>query len=353
MSKLKDLRMQMTEENIKDILAKFGVFVHTDTENALIFPTVCHNESGGSPKLYYYKEDKIFKCYTGCNAMFDIFDLIMRIQKTRGEEIHLKRAIELAGVENTEQLVDKDILKDLEYLQELSKIANSIIEEEKNVRYLDEKILDNFQYDMVGNKSWLDEGITKEAMERFSIGYYPYLNAITIPNFDHDGKLIGIRGRFLNQDSIAKYMPIKYKNEILSHPTGKFLYGYYENKNIIKRKGIAILFEGEKSVLKMESLYPGNNIALSTSGKRVTLDHLNALLKLNIREVILAYDKDYTNREERQKTLAEYEKIVSILSAYFDVSIIIDTESLLGYKDSPIDKTKDIFEELLRYRLKR
>ena len=353
MSSIKDLRMQLKEEDIKNILAKFGVFVHTDTEGALIFPTVCHNDTGGSPKLYYYKNEKIFKCYTECNAMFDIFDLIMRIHKTRDEEITLRQAIEMTGLENDYQIIDKEILSDLEYLQQLSKVANSIIDEENEIRVLSKSILNNFPFDEIGNKPWIDEGISQEAMDRFTIGYNKYLNAITIPNFDHEGRLIGIRGRFFNEDSKAKYMPIMFKNEILSHPTGRYLYGYYENKNSIKNKGIAVLFEGEKSVLKMETFYPLNNVALSTSGKRITLDHLNALIKLGIREVVIAYDKDYSTPAERKEKIAEYEKISSILTPYFAVSIIVDYENKLNYKDSPADKSKEIFEDLMRYRLKR
>ena len=353
MSSIKDLRMQLKEEDIKNILAQFGVFVHTDTENALIFPTVCHNDTGGSPKLYYYKNEKIFKCYTNCNAMFDIFDLIMRIQKTRDDEIGLRRAIELTGLEVEHDIIDKEILSDLEYLQQLSKVKNSIIEEENKIKILDKTILNNFPFDKVGNKPWLDEGITQKAMDRFTIGYNSYLNAITIPNFDHEGKLIGIRGRFFNKDSKAKYMPIMFNREILSHPTGKYLYGYYENKHSIKNKGIAILFEGEKSVLKMETFYPDNNVALSTSGQRITLDHLNALIKLGIREVVLAYDKDYNSVKERNEIIADYEKIASILTPYFSVSIIVDYNNQLNFKDSPVDRGKEIFENLMRYRLKR
>ena len=165
--------------------------------------------------------------------------------------------------------------------------------------------------------------------------------------------MVSIHGRFLRKDAKAKYMPLKFNNQILSHPTGKFLYGYFENKANISRKGIAIIFEGEKSVLKMDTYYPNNNISLATAGQRITLDHLDALLKLNINEVILAYDKEYQNRKEREKVLAEYEQITQILRPYFQVTIIIDFADQLKYKDSPIDRGKEIFEDLMRTRIKR
>lgn len=352
MSRIKDLRMKLTEDEIKNILAKYGAFVHTETDVALIFPTVCHNHDGGSPKMYYYKEDKIFRCYTECNGMFDIFDLLGKIHKLRGEDITLNQAIDFTGVQRDVSEVDPMVLSDLEYLKRLTSITNKV-PNENEVRLLDRNILNSFMYNSVGVSSWLEEGISEDAMHRFNIKYDSTKNAIIIPNLDHQGNLIGIRGRFFGANAPAKYMPIKFNNEILSHPTGKFLYGYFENKHKIREKGMAIIFEGEKSVLKMETLYKQSNIGLATAGKKITLDQLNALLKLNLNEVVLAYDKDYKTPEERKDKLAEYEKIVSILKPYFSVSIIIDFQNQLQYKDSPIDQGKEVFEELIRNRVKR
>lgn len=353
MSRIKDLRMKLSTDDIKDILARYGVFTHTETDAALIFPTACHNHENGSPKLYYYKQDKIFRCYTECNTMFDIFDLLGRIHKIRGKEISVMEAVDLTGVDRDSSDVDPKILEDLEYLKRLSSFNKRVVEETNAVKILDKEILNRFMYNEIGVKPWTDEGISEDAMHRFNIKYDTTRNAIIIPNLDHNGNLIGVRGRFFGENAPAKYMPIKYNDEILSHPTGKFLYGYYENKHKIREKGLVIIFEGEKSVLKMETLYPQSNISLATAGKKITLDQLNALLKLNLNEVILAYDKDYTNAEERKEKLEEYEKIVKILKPYFSVSILIDFSNKLKYKDSPIDQGKEIFEELVRNRLKR
>lgn len=351
MSRIKDLRMQLTTEDIEALLAPYGGFVEMETENALVFPTICHNLEGGSPKLYYYTEDKIFKCYTGCNEMFDIFELMIKVNKLRGKTISLPEAINMTGVEQDTSR-DETIAQDLEYLKRLTKTKST--EETKNsVRILDKHLLTRFTYDEVGLKSWLDEGINAASLDRFNIKYDEQRNVIVIPNLDHDGNLIGIRGRFLSPKAPAKYMPLKINNEILSHPTGKFFYGFYENKHTISEKGLAIIFEGEKSVLKMETHYPQKNVSLATLGKKITLDQLDALLKLNLNEVVLAYDKDYTNPKERKEKLLEYEKTIRILKPYFSISLIVDYGNLLDHKDSPIDKGKEVFEELIRNRVKR
>lgn len=344
--------MQLSEEDIKNLLAKYGVFMAGETEGALVFPTACHNLTGGSPKLYYYKQDKIFRCYTGCNEMFDIFDLIIRMKKLRGEEITLRESIKLTGVEE-DNSVSSDVMEDLEYIRRLKESKSFLNDEVSEVRILDKKIIDRFSFNIVGLKPWLDEGISKETLLKYRIKYDSTINAIIIPNFDHDGELIGIRGRFFGENAVAKYMPIKYNGNFLSHPTGKFFYGYNLNKDTIRRIRKAVIFEGEKSVMKMETLYPGNNISLATAGKKITLDQLSALIKLDLDEVILAYDADYKTAEERKKLIAEYDKIVQLLKPYFNVSIMVDYNWKLGYKDSPIDKGKEVFDELFRDRIKR
>lgn len=351
MSRIKDLRMQLSEDDIKNLLAKYGVYTQAETDKALIFPTACHNLEGGSHKLYYYKEDKIFKCYTGCNEMFDIFSLLQKMKKLRGQDINLKDAINLSGVEDNNE-VPAEILSDLEYLRKL-KNSSSTLRPETEVRILDSAIMDRYTFNLTGIDPWIKEGISVDALKKFNIKYDSTINAIIIPNLDHNGNLIGVRGRFYGENAPAKYMPVKVGNEFLSHPTGKFLYGYYENKQTIREKGIVVIFEGEKSVLKMETYYPGNNIGLATAGKKITLDQLNSLLKLNVHEVVLAYDKDYRTPEERKAKLEEYEKITQLIKPYFRVSIIMDYGNDLWYKDSPIDKGKATFDDLMKNRIKR
>jgi DNA primase len=353
MSRIKELRMKLKEEDIKYTLGKLGVFPELETDKALIYPTVCHNAEGGSPKLYYYKNEKIFKCYTGCNHQFDIFDLLQKIHRLRGHEnFTVKDAIEFTGVEQEVQY-SKEVYDDLEYLKKLS--AKSSLENLglASEEHLDEKILNRYKYNKIGVASWLNEGISENAMKKFKIGYDGIKNAITIPNYDHEGHLVGIRGRFLNPDSPAKYMPMIYENKILSHRTGKIFYGFWENKENIKRVKVAVIFEGEKSVLKMEDFYPDNNIGLATTGKKISLEHLNSLIELGIKEVVLAYDKDYKTTQEMKDKLIEYDSIVNLLKPYFNVSIIMDYDGKLGPKDSPADKGKEVFDYLLKNRVKR
>ena len=45
----RDLREQLTDEAIKNILAQFNVEPVMEDEASITFPTCCHNLEGGSP----------------------------------------------------------------------------------------------------------------------------------------------------------------------------------------------------------------------------------------------------------------------------------------------------------------
>ena len=54
MISFQDLREQLSDETIKDILGEFNVEPVSENSDEIVFTTSCHNLSGGSTKLYYY-----------------------------------------------------------------------------------------------------------------------------------------------------------------------------------------------------------------------------------------------------------------------------------------------------------
>lgn len=346
---IKDVRKSITDEQLKNIMGRMGIFPVRETETAIVYPTFCHNRipKEGSDKLYYYKDQKIFKCYTGCEKQFDIFEMIIKVNVLRGsEDYSLPEALNFANV-RVEQAVDKVAYEDLNYLTSLNKPVGI---ESDEIVLRDSEILKEFPYDEIGLSSWLEEGITEHAMKKFQIGYHSYLNGITIPAFDNQGFFVGARIRFLNPESNIKYMPLRHRNELLNFPTGKFLYGFSQNRDSIQRIKQVVIFEGEKSVLKFEDFFDRMNFSVATFGKRITFDHLNALVSAGIKEAIIAYDKDYRTNAEFNQKFEEYSKIGSQLKGLMNVSIIMDPQNLLDFQDSPADKGKEIFEQLYNSR---
>lgn len=66
---------------------KLGAHNYINKDGYIIFPTICHNEDvdSASMKLYYYKDNKFFMCYTNCEGM-SIFNLLKNYYKTRNIE---------------------------------------------------------------------------------------------------------------------------------------------------------------------------------------------------------------------------------------------------------------------------
>lgn len=182
MSSLKEKRMKLTDEEIKGIMSRFNVLPVLETEKAIVFPTCCHNEIGGSHKLYYYKEDKIFKCFTECNAMFDIFDLVQKVDKLRGGRMNLPEAIEFVGFKNDEKTYKEN--EDLIYLRKLTQSTESLETDEDfdKIQILDAKFMDRFTFNIEGLSPWISEGIGIDALKKFSIRYDITKNAIIIPH---------------------------------------------------------------------------------------------------------------------------------------------------------------------------
>lgn len=358
MISFRELREQMSDEMIKSVLAQFNVEPVEETDNEIIFPTCCHNLEGGSAKLWYYKNSKLFHCFTECNSTFDIFTLLQKMMKLRGQDITpLQAATELCELnisfDSSRYKMDQSTLSSIRYMQELNDTYIPNIESNNFEKY-DKAILRKYSFDYMGLIPWMNEGISIDALQRFNIKYDSNRQAIIIPNFDYDGNLIGVRARYLKPEDIqkGKYRPIYDNGVLYNHPTGRTFYGIYENHSNITRKGIAVIFESEKSVLLYNTIYGNDNgIALATLGQNITKDHIQYLLKMGVRHVILAYDSDYEDYDQLKEVKEKYIKKGKILNQFFNVSILIDFDFDLPYKSSPIDGGKEIFEKILKNRV--
>ena len=75
---------------------------------------------------------------------------------------------------------------------------------------------------------------------------------------------------------------------------------------------------------------------------------------LGVREVIVALDKQYeTIDSDECKKWAKHikDKIIDKLSPFVTVSVLWDTNDLLGYKDSPTDRGKETLLELMENKI--
>ena len=74
-----EIKEALTTENIFELLVDFG----GDPEYSsfgILCSTICHNPPGeGSRKLYFYDNSHLFRCYTGCDSYFDIFEMVVKL----------------------------------------------------------------------------------------------------------------------------------------------------------------------------------------------------------------------------------------------------------------------------------
>ena len=155
------------------------------------------------------------------------------------------------------------------------------------------KILTRFSYPRIAN--WEREGMTDKALKRHMIGYYPGEEQITIPHFDINNRLVGIRGRSLIKDEAekyGKYRPLKINQILYNHPLGANLYNLNHSKNNIKNFEKAIVFESEKSTILFDSYFgKENDISVACCGSSLSARQIQLLKDAGAKEIIIAFDR--------------------------------------------------------------
>lgn len=337
----KQLSNRITAQMIFDFLEQSGAEPKWNQNGGITARTICHD--GDSHKLDWSPEHG-FMCWTNCGHM-DIFSLIEHIFDIVDFTEAVNKVKEIFGLGSFQEGFRKTsvVVSDL---NPMTNIKPKTVED-INLKKFDVGVLNSFYNGFPS--SWEDEGINGFAANKFMIRQDPLNQRTIIPQFDIDNNLIGIRARNFSEQALKngfKYTPIKYNGIDYKFSTSQNLYGLNVNKDSIKKYKYAIVFEGEKSVLKMGSWYE-DSTAVAMNGSNFSEYQLDLLKSLGIEKIYFAFDKDFHgNFEGRQY----YKKIRSIIQkargVIGDVYLIWDSHGLLGYKDSPVDQGKEVFEKL-------
>lgn len=335
-------------DKVKGLLEELGADV-IEKEDCLICNTICHNEdpSQASKKLYYYKDTHLFYCYTECGGM-SIFKFLKHYYDTRRIEYDWYNDI-LQVVLTCSASKAREVSNGGTWTTRRADYENQ--KQRKELPTYPIGLLDCFtkKYPI----EWLKDHISPAAMDKYEIRYSISQNKIIIPHFNIHGDLVGIRGRALNEweiENLGKYMPVQIENKWYSHPLSLNLYGLNFNQENIKRYGFACVFESEKSVMQLESFsFP--NCGVASCGSNLNKYQVDLLLRYcQPREIILCYDKEELPNEDKY-----FNKLYSICNKYknyCNFSFIYDRSNLLEMKDSPSDKGEEIFQQLLKERIK-
>ena len=339
----------LKDEAIIHLMTELGADRYEDRGDFIIFPTICHNvdSSEASMKLYFYKKNKMFVCYTECGR-FSIFKFLRTYYETRQIEYDWYQDI-YEVVCNCSSFKQKEGFIKPAYKS--LKERYSVARKEIHLPEYSPNVLDCFIKHYPSE--WLNDGISIAAMDKFNISYSISQNKIIIPHYDIDGRLVGIRGRALNEwevENIGKYAPIRVENTWYKHPLSMNLYGLNITKKNIRAHSICFLFESEKSVMQMED-FKLPNCSVAVCGSNFNKYQLNILMKTCApHEIVLCFDKEELPGED--KYFNKLWNICQKYKNYCNFSFIYDREGLLDLKDSPTDKGEETFIKLIGKRVR-
>lgn len=349
-----ELKEKLKENDIKKLLLEMGAIFYYEDDDIWITNTICHH--GTKPKLYYYKDSMSFHCYTECGQL-DIIGVVMGYKGYEQEEF--QKAINWIciklNLDNCEYGFGKqEQISDWEFIRKYKKNNKKEIKEKLLILY-DKSILNIFQ--KFYSEDWINEGISIKTMQKYNILYSTWQQKIIIPHFNKDNQLIGVRGRSLMKEDVelfGKYAPFKVGRKFYNHSLGLNLFGLNHNIKTIQRKRKIMLVEAEKSVLQTDTMFENDNFTVALCGSNLTDYQKKLILMLDVREVIIALDKQFQVIDSDEcKKWANHIKtnIIDKLSPYVTVSVLWDTNNLLDYKDSPTDKGKDILLQLMENKI--
>ena len=361
----KKLSELLTTQDIVKVLESLGARQYNNSNpKFLLWSSICHhrNIEGHKPKLYLNTTTHYMNCFS-CGEGFNIYELVMKRKQLLGEKCNFPQSLQyvcdICGIEydKTNVEVEKsDTLCDWQscvnrYLRNESVVSeNTIYDKSKFFQ-----VLDDIYY-----QEWIDEGISIETMQKYNVKFYKREQQVVVPIYDEHNNLVGSHCRNLNPELVdngLKYYHLctldgtEYK-----FPMSNVLYGLNINKGNIEYTKSVILFEGLKSVLKMDNILEYNN-STAIFGLNFQKAKRDILIKLGITNVVIALDKQYhkmyDDNGEKTDEFVLYEKkvmkIVDMMSPYVEtIDVVYDTDesNLLDYKDSPCDKGEDVWWKL-------
>lgn len=289
----------------------------------------CHNNSDSDASLAVNTKENYFYCFS-CTSRGNLVSYML-------QEEHMtflqacEKILSLSGID-----ISKMIIPDS--MSFFNKIKNEKKEKvnDKVRQYMPWSEYEKFSDEPI--KPWIEEGITEETQKLFQVRVDHRSNRGVYPLWDSDLRFISCKGRTLfpqfKELGLPKYISYTKIGDV------DFFCGWKENKENILKNNTIIIFEGIKSVMKAYQY--GYKICVSSETSALNNKQVQLLLKLGIKNVVLAYDKD--------KTYQDVIKHIGMLPRFCNVSVIIDKGNLLGMKDSPCDKGQQVWNELYQNR---
>ena len=326
--------MQYSQEALEEMANKIDFLDYASQtvdfvkHSGNIYFAVCPFHSEKTASLAVDSEEKFFKCY-GCGRWGSIYNWIQWTEGLSFQEAVQKVAdlthTDICEYAESEAMAFYKQLKRLNQPRKRTSVDRTLLDIDKDYRQ---------KYDNEIPQEWVNEGISAEIMKEYEIRIDPTSNRIVYPVLDNNFNLIGVKGRtrFKNYKilNIMKYMNYN-KIGTLDYFTGmKQALSYIQNKNEI------IIVEGLKSVMKLAGWGYRNVVSAETSS--LSEYQIELLIKMQIKDVIIAFDKDVPLKKIRQFS--------EMLAKFTNLWVVYDKCNLLNEKDSPCDQGEKVWRSL-------
>ena len=293
------------------------------------YATNCPLHTDVTPSLFITPSKNLFHCLS-CGVGGSLLQWMMQIEGMKFQD-----AIDKIG-----SMTGTDVkqLKKCEALVFYKSIKNKENANNCERTYLPEDTMNQFADEIP--EEWVEEDISPAVMKRYNIRIDKKGNRIVYPVYDADGRLIGIKGR----TRFKTYKEMKIQKYMNYYKVGKVDYfvGLKENAPEIQKQNRVVIFEGIKSGMKVEGW--GEKAWLASETSWLNDDQIRILLKLRIKDITVAFDKDVPLSKIRECT----EKLRKFTNVY----AVIDRKGLLDEKMSPCDKGREIWETLYKERIR-
>ena len=147
-----DVLESLSIETITQILAELGAEPVKETNEYIIFTSICHGSD--SHKLYLYKSSKTFHCYSHCGNM-SLFDVVMKIKQCEFKDAfkYVKTFASGGGIHGFYKPYQKTSLEDV-VVEPLPLINKPFLYK---------------MYKSCEIKEWLEDNIDYNATKKFNI----------------------------------------------------------------------------------------------------------------------------------------------------------------------------------------
>lgn len=270
-----------------------------------------HNEK--TPSFTVSPDKQLYHCF-GCGAGGNVFNFVMQYEKVSFFEA-VKRIAEFAGVELPKpERKERWIETEFEELYEANRFAEEFFvrnllktsEGKRAMEYLYKRKVNDATISKFGigysPEQWdalvqyaMTQDFPLEALERAGViikredgTYYDrFRGRIIFPIFSTLGRIIAFGGRRLKEDeNIPKYIN---SPETKIYTKSKVLYGLYQSRDSIRKKGYAILVEGYMDCISL--FQAGIENVVASGGTALTEDQVR-LISNYTNTIYFLYDAD-------------------------------------------------------------